>query len=218
MNLHLSKRNLTDEVVDIIRRLILNGTFKPGDKINQAQLAEELVISRGPIREALRLLENEGLIQHIPNRGTYVSTLSKKDAYEIYSLRAWLEEKGAELAVENLTSNHFEHLEQLIVESEQTSIHKDLEKMMRLDFQFHGLIIEQSRHSRLISMHRQLDIQLGAMFLTMATNVPVRIQQFATNHTSLLEALKSSDTGRIRKTFSDHYLEALKDLSVRHIE
>lgn len=213
MNLNVSKRNLTDEVADIIRKLILNGKLMPGDKINQAQLADELAISRGPIREALRLLENEGLIQHIPNRGTYVSTLSEKDAYEIYSLRAWLEEKGAELAAQNLTTGHYQLLEALIKEFEQASTLKDLDKMMRLDFQFHQLIMDQSRHTRLISMHQNLNTQLGAMFLTMATNVPIRIHQSANNHRLLLEALKSTDTERIKKAFSDHYLDAYKDLS-----
>jgi DNA-binding GntR family transcriptional regulator len=213
MELNLSRRNLTDDVADIIRKLILNGKLKPGDKINQSQLAEEFVISRGPIREALRLLENEGLINHIPNHGTYVATLSKKDAHEIYTLRALLEEKGAELALPHLKKNHYEQLDALVNEFEQTSVEKNLEKMMRLDFQFHSFIIKHSYHTRLIHMHQHLDTQLGAMFLTIATNVPTRIHQFATNHKRLLEVLKSKNSERIRKAFSDHYLEAFNDLS-----
>jgi DNA-binding GntR family transcriptional regulator len=213
MELNLSRRNLTDDVADIIRKLILNRTLKPGDKINQSQLAEEFVISRGPIREALRLLENEGLINHIPNHGTYVATLSKKDAYEIYTLRALLEAKGAELALPNLKKNHYEKLEALIYEFERTSVEKDLEKMRRLDFQFHSFIIKHSNHTRLINMHQHLDTQLGAMFLTIAANVPIRVHQFEANHNLLLEALKSNNSEQIRKTFSDHYIEAFNDLN-----
>lgn len=213
MDLNLSKRTLTDDVAEIIRKLILNGTLRPGDKINQSQLAEEFVISRGPIREALRLLENEGLINHIPNHGTYVATLTKKDVYEIYTLRALLEEKGAELALPYLTQTHFAKLEAFLDEGEQRASQEDLERLMQVDLQFHSLIIQCSRHNRLIQMHQHLDTQMGTMFRTMAYNVPIRIKQFSTHHRILLEALKSKNLEEIKIAFSDHYLNAFEDLS-----
>lgn len=212
MKLNLSRRNLTDEVADVIRKLILDGKLKPGDKINQAQFAEEFIISRGPIREALRLLENEGLIKHIPNHGTYVSSLSKKDAYEIFSLRAILEEHGAVLALPNLTQEHFNTLENLIEASKAASLSRDLGQLMRLDLTFHALIIKQSNHTRLINMHQHLDTQLGAMYLSIVTDAPNRLQHITRNHKVLVEALKSADSEHIRKAFSAHYLEAFNEV------
>lgn len=212
MGLNLSRRNLTDEVADVIRKLILDGKLKPGDRINQAQLAEEFIISRGPVREALRLLENEGLIKHIPNHGTYVSSISKKDAYEIFSLRAILEEHGAVLALPHLNQDHYKTLESLIEASEAAALKMDLEQVMRLDLQFHHLIIGQSNHARLINMHHHLDTQLGALFLSIATDAPNRILEFTHNHQVLIEALKSAEPAKIKNAFSNHYLEAYNEL------
>ena len=107
----LNHQTLSDNVAGLIRKMIFNGTLKPGERINQAQLAETLNISRGPIREALRMLQNEGLIKHETNRGTFVTTLSSQDAYEIYTLRALLEGEAAQLAIPNLTDKDFTRLE-----------------------------------------------------------------------------------------------------------
>jgi DNA-binding GntR family transcriptional regulator len=208
----LNHENLSDHVAKIIRKMILNGTLKPGEKVNQVQLADSLNISRGPIREALRMLQNEGLIIHETNKGTYVTTLSYQDAYEIYTLRALLEAKAAELAVPNLTEREFIRLEELLEEFEDALQDDDLEREARCDISFHQTIIGASKHQRLIHMHEQLDTQVGAMFLTVASKLPVRAAMVVENHRKLLDALKSKDIERVSKEFSDHYVLALKEL------
>lgn len=208
----LNHETLSDHVAKIIRKMILNGTLKPGEKVNQVQLAESLNISRGPIREALRMLQNEGLIIHETNKGTYVTTLSYQDAYEIYTLRALLEAKAAELAVPNLTEREFGKLEKLLEEFTEASHDNDLEREARCDISFHHTIIGASKHQRLIHMHEQLDTQVGAMFLTVASKLPVRAAMVVENHKKLLDALKSKDIERVSREFSDHYVLALREL------
>lgn len=208
----LNHENLSDHVVKIIRKMILNGSLKPGEKVNQVQLAESLNISRGPIREALRMLQNEGLIIHETNKGTYVSTLSFQDAYEIYTARALLEAKAAELSVPHLTEKEFSKLEELLEEFQLALNDNDLEREARCDISFHHTIVSASRHQRLIHMHEQLDTQVGAMFLTVANKLPVRASLVVENHRKLLEVLKSKDINRVSKEFSDHYVLALEDL------
>lgn len=212
MNFYLEQRTLSDDVAKIIRKMILNGTLKPGERLNQVQLAEQLNISRGPVREALKLLQNEGLIKHEINKGTYVTTLSMQDAYEIYTLRALLEAEAARLASTNLSEKDFQRLEELLDDFTRAFEQQDLEWEASCDIQFHNMIVQGSQHQRLIRMHKQLDTQVGAMFLTVANKLPIRASQVVENHRLLLETLKNSQQEKIKQVFAEHYTEALKEL------
>jgi DNA-binding GntR family transcriptional regulator len=213
MKINLEQRNLSDDVAKIIRKMILNGTFKPGERLNQAQLAEEMNISRGPIREALKLLENEGLIKHETNKGTFVTTLSMQDAYEIYTLRALLEGEAALLAAAHITEKDYLRLEELLAEFATAFKENDLEKEANCDIRFHGTIVQLSKHQRLIRMHQHLDTQVGAMFLTVANMLPVRASMVIENHKLLIDTLRTRDLGKIKRSFSEHYVDAVKALA-----
>lgn len=209
----LDQRSLSDDVAQIIRKMILNGELHAGERINQAHLAENLSISRGPIREALKLLQNEGLIKHETNKGTFVATLSKEDAFEIYTLRALLEGEAAQLALPNLTDQDFAKLENLLSEFYEAMVEKNLEKQAQCDILFHSTIVQASRHNRLINIHKHLDTQVGAMYLTVANQVPLRVDAVVENHQILLNSLRTKNCKEIQEKFSGHYTEALKDLS-----
>ncbi|WP_391120167.1 GntR family transcriptional regulator [Psychrobacillus sp. L3] len=205
-------QNLSDHVVTLIRKMILNGTLKPGERINQAQLAEKLQISRGPIREALRLLQNEGLIKYELNKGTYITTLSNEDAYEIYTLRGLLEGKAAQLALKNIQVQDFDRLQEIMEGFEKSFIENDLESQAQYDILFHQTVVRASKHNRLIHMHQQLDTQVGAMFFTVASIAPVRAKHVVENHQKLIDALKSGNEEYVQKEFSEHYNNTLLDL------
>lgn len=208
-----NQRTLSDDVAKIIRKMILNGELKPGGWINQAQLAEKFNISRGPIREALKLLQNEGLIKHETNKGTFVATLSEQDAFEIYTLRALIEGEAAQLALPHLTDRDLSELESYIAEFSEAMNNHDIEQQVQCDILFHGKIVAASKHNRLISIHNHLDTQVGVMYLTIANQVPMRVEQVVQNHRILLDALRTRDKEKIQKEFSNHYTAALKDLS-----
>ncbi|MGV3487780.1 MAG: GntR family transcriptional regulator [Tuberibacillus sp.] len=206
---HLS---LSDNVARTLREMILNGRLMPGERINQVHLAQELNISRGPLREALRLLQNEGLVKHETNKGTFVTSLSKRDIWEIYTLRALLEGKASQLALEHLTEKDFEKLDQTLVGFKKALKEHNHEAIVQNDITFHQIIVNASKHSLIIKSHQNLDVKVGAMYLTMQTQRPVRIKQVVDTHRSLVDALKSKDKERIKKEFSNHYLDALNDL------
>lgn len=208
----INYQNLSDHVAGLIRKMIMDGSLKPGEKVNQVQLAEKLNISRGPIREALRMLQNEGIIKHETNRGTFVTTLSKQDAYEIYTLRALLEGEAAQLAIPNLQNRDFLRLEELCDELQAACDVQDLERQAKCDIAFHQTIVSASRHQRLIHTHQQLDTQVGAMYFTVASMVPERDEVVVDIHRYLIDVLKTKEKERVRKAFSDHYLLTLKDL------
>lgn len=207
------QRTLSDDVAKIIRKMILNGELKAGGWINQAHLAEKFNISRGPIREALKLLQNEGLIKHETNKGTFVATLSDQDAFEIYTLRALIEGEAAQLALPHLSSQDLLELEGYIEEFTEAMHNHDIEHQVQCDILFHGKIVAASKHNRLINIHKNLDTQVGVMYLTIANQVPMRVEQVVYNHRLLLDALRTGDKKKIKKAFSNHYTEALKDLS-----
>jgi DNA-binding GntR family transcriptional regulator len=212
MQIYLNQMTLSDTVAREVRKMILNGTLRPGERINQVRLAEQMNISRGPLREALRMLQNEGLVQHETNKGTFVSSLSAQDAWEIYTLRALLESEAAQLAVENITEKELKQLEVLIDEFQSACTNKDIMAMQEVDKNFHQIVVRASKHKRMQHLHQQLDIQLGAMFLTMSANVPVRVKLVAPNHQILVDALRSKDKEWVRQEFSSHYTKALNDL------
>ena len=207
------QRTLSDDVAKIIRKMILNGEMQAGSWINQAQLAEKFSISRGPIREALKLLQNEGLIKHETNKGTFVATLSQQDAFEIYTLRALLEGEAAQLALPHLTEKDMGDLESYIEQFTEAMEDHDIERQVQCDILFHGKIVSASKHNRLISIHKHLDTQVGVMYLTVANQVPMRVEQVVQNHRILLEALRTRNKKKIQKALSDHYTAALKYLS-----
>jgi DNA-binding GntR family transcriptional regulator len=95
----LTPASLVDLAADALRDRILSGALKPGGRLLEEQLAAELGISRPPLREALRLLQSEGLVQSLPRRGTIVAPLGEKDAWEIATLRSALERTAMEMAL-----------------------------------------------------------------------------------------------------------------------
>lgn len=104
--------SLTDEIADIIRDRILKGEYKIGEKIKENQIASELRVSRTPIREAFKLLENEGLIDYVPNRGCFAKGFTRRDIEDIYAVRKALEVLSVEWAVERITPQQIEELQE----------------------------------------------------------------------------------------------------------
>ena len=104
------------QVASIIRRLITSGELKPGMKLPEVELSKSLGVSRSPIRESFRILEAEGLVQIIPNKGVSVSNFSEKDIIEIYELRTLLESYGIRRACKYLSQENLGELKSLIIE------------------------------------------------------------------------------------------------------
>lgn len=213
----LENQSLADQVVNTIRKLILDKTLKPGEKINQVKIAEDLNISRGPVREALKLLQNEGLIDYEINKGTFVTTLSEQDAYEIFTMRALLESKGAQLAQLKFQQKDYDALQAIISKLEQALIEKDLESLARYDILFHNTIINASGHSRLIHMHQQLDTQVSAMFLTVDQLAPLKLNSVIEDHQGLIDILKNGSEIEIAEKFSEHYEYTLERLNFKQL-
>jgi len=130
---------LKDHTVEVLSDAILTGKIKPGDRLNESQLARNLHISRAPVREALQQLQEQSLIVNVPRRGMFVVTLDEDDTQKINSLRIILEAEALRLAQKNLSPERKQKLEHLLIAIENMEP-MPTKTMMRIDFEFHRTI------------------------------------------------------------------------------
>ena len=143
---------LRDVVFEHLREAIIKGKLKPGERLMEMQLAEELGVSRTPVREAIRKLELEGLVIMIPRRGAYVADLSIKDVAETFEIRLALEALAASLAAERITPEECEEMDRLLERIGESIRQNDVKQTAALDEEFHNLLYQASRNDRLVQI------------------------------------------------------------------
>lgn len=140
-------------VVSRLREAILRGSFAPGERLDQKEISERLKVSRSPVREALRTLAAEGLVEVIPHRGAVVAELSPDELEEIVAIRSVLEGMAARLAVPKMDVEHLKTLESILKELSQTT---DLDRWIVLNHRFHETIYQLSNRRRLLALIENL--------------------------------------------------------------
>ncbi len=175
-----------------LRSLILSGRLAPGQRLLQEDLAEQLGISRTPIREALQQLANEGLVNISSYRGAYVATFSESDLKEVYSVRVALESHAASLAAENITDEDLERLEAQMREMGVAFRAKDFVRLLEAHHKLHASIYAiagQQRLNEIITQYLGLSnvYQRMALSLGRGASDPIR------EHTDIIETLRRRD-------------------------
>ena len=198
-----SYRPLRELVLDAIRGAIMNGTLQPRERLMEIQMAEELGVSRTPIREALRKLELEGFIVMVPRKGAYVSDLSFKDIADVFEIRAALEGLAAGLAAERITEEELERMERLLVEKQEAITHDDISKLVEVDTKFHELMYQASRNVRLGSIISNLREQIQRFRLT-SLSYPGRNKLSLEEHKKIVEAIQARDYQLARQLATEH--------------
>src|SRR5207249_2878411 len=131
----ITRRKLSSDVTRALHEAILRGAYQPGDHLTEAQIAHELVVSHGPVREALRELETEELIVIESHRGAFVKAFTADDVREIYSMRSVLETAMVKLAVECVTQENLTELEALIEEMPKAARNQERDTLIELDLE-----------------------------------------------------------------------------------
>jgi DNA-binding GntR family transcriptional regulator len=203
------------EAVEVLREAIISGKLPIGSHLPEAELADQMAVSRIPIREALRQLEQEGLVIRQPNRGCFVITFTEHDVKEVFSLRSMIESMAFEWAQPHLTREDFAELRRL-VDQQVTAIHQqDFEDLAELDMKFHEYICLKANHSRLLkewyAQHAQCQILLNLRFRTFPDYTPETVID---DHHAILDALERSDV----KTAVKLTLEISERVSAECIE
>jgi DNA-binding GntR family transcriptional regulator len=209
------QESLVSLAASAIRKLIVSGELAPGDKLNEPPLAERLGISRPPLREALRTLESEGLVEQSPRRGYRVVSMTDSDIDEIYSLRRALELFALDLLLAKKDPSACAALDPIMKDMRSAAKRSDRAAVVQANVDFHTALVEAAGHGRLTDAYRSLMLQ---MQLCMAANVLSEartkgdLSKGCDRHAELLESLRSGDPERIRREFEEHgerdYLES----------
>ncbi len=196
---------LREIVFEAIREAILNGTLKPGERLMEIQLAEEMGVSRTPVREAIRKLELEGFVVMMPRKGAYVAGMSMKDIADVFELRGALEGLAGGLAAERITEEELEHLERLLVKIGECVQSNDLEGLIETDTEFHDVLFKATRNERLVQIISNLREQIQR-FRSASLASPGRMKYAFEEHKQIVEAI------------SDRNIELAQKLAAEHIE
>ncbi len=194
---------LRQVVFDALREAILSGHFKPGDRLMEVQVADELGVSRTPVREAIRFLEQEGYVIMVPRKGAYVAGVTLKDIADVFEIRASLESLACSLAAERITEEELDELErQLFIMTESTREKNSL-KWVETDTALHATIYKASRNERLMQIlnHLQEPIQ---RLRTASLSSPGRLQVAVAEHKRLVEAIYDRDSDLAAALAKEH--------------
>jgi DNA-binding GntR family transcriptional regulator len=194
---------LRELVFESLREAIISGLLKPGERMMEIQLAEEMGVSRTPVREAIRKLELEGLVVMIPRKGAYVAGLSLKDIADVFEIRGALEGLAAELAAERITDNELEEMERYLVIISEEIEAGDLSRVVETDTDFHSLIYKASRNNRLVQIISNLREQIQRFRTTSLAN-PGRMKNALEEHRKIVEAISTRDGELARKIAHEH--------------
>ncbi|WP_265445950.1 GntR family transcriptional regulator [Acetivibrio straminisolvens] len=194
----LSKVNLNDykplrEVIfDTLREAIIAGELKPGERLMEVKLAEKMGVSRTPVREAIRKLELEGLVEMLPRKGAHVAELSAKDIMDVLEVRATLDGLATALAAERITDEEIKELEHIQSQFLAYANKDNLQGSIKKDVEFHELIYRASRNERLIQIANNLREQIQrfrVIYLKDYSNPKELIKE----HQYILEAISTRD-------------------------
>ncbi|AKL97237.1 transcriptional regulator GntR family [Clostridium aceticum] len=204
------KENLCSIVVDYIREMILCGVYKEGDHILETEVAKNLGISRAPVREGIKELQNEGIVTVIPRKGTYITKFTLEDIKEVFDIRLLLENNILEILIsENkLSEEDFLTLENIVSSMIQVvNGPEDIEKKAMIinmkDMEFHRFIWKKSGSSRRVEILEGIFFQLR-MAMLYDTNETGNLLVTATDHYEIIKHLRSKDLERCKKALREH--------------
>lgn len=213
-------RSLRQQVYQALRQIILRGDLVSGERIIETKLAEQLQVSRTPIREAIGQLQREKLIVSNPNGGYKVATLSTKDAIQLYDCRIALEQLSIAEACQLATPQQLERLKNYVELAERAAgsdaTESDSLQLLELDYQFHYLIAESSGNQWLLTLLTQVFDKMALLRIQTTKHNP-QVLEIRLEHRQIYEAIAKREPDRARETIKEHLI-ASKIRVVRELE
>jgi len=208
---------LSKKVYKILKKEIIKGSFKPGDKVLENKIAEQMGISRTPVREAIRVLAAEGFVTLNPNQGIVVRSVSAENIREILQIHSVLEGLAARLFCEVINEENLKELENYVNKMEKLANKKDTLAYSEVDLQFHELIVNNSRNKRLMQMRKNMSDQ-AQRYRISSLRIPRRFKESLKEHQNILEAFKTKDAKKADSISQKHIQNALKNIMNNVVE
>jgi DNA-binding GntR family transcriptional regulator len=199
-----ARRGLADEATDRIRDAILSGELSPGEKVGEAELSRVLTVSRGPVREALVRLEQEGLVISEWHKGTTVVDFTKSDIRQLATLRLALEQMAASEASRVATPEDFLHLHDIIEQMQAARLVGNDDALVRLDAEFHDAIYQAAHHPRLYAAWSTIRSQVALALLRRRALPDDYAGIVVGEHSELAKVLASNDPARMVELITSH--------------
>lgn len=203
--IEISRLQLHDQVAARLRTILVEGRIAPGAKLNERELCEQLRVSRTPLREAIKLLAAEGLVDLLPNRGAVAVKLTEADVLNTFEVLAMMEGMAGELAAQRITEPQLAELRALHYEMMACYARRDLSGYYRLNAQIHTGINEAARNPVLAGSYRSINARVQS--LRFRTNQDeAKWKSAVQEHEQMIEALQAHDAAALRQVLTAHVL------------
>jgi len=203
---HLS---LSDRILTIIERAILTGSIKPGERLIETELAKNLGISKSPVREALKRLEGEGIVQLVPRKGYFVRDIDRKSIKDFFDIMFILEPTSALLSLKRKSEAVCSEIDEILDNMDRCLRKKDYESYRVLNDQFHGLFYDLTDNEWLIKISQMLRKQANIL-RSLSLYTKDRFSSSIKEHQAIADAYKKGDKKLLEKAVKNH-LAMFKD-------
>jgi DNA-binding GntR family transcriptional regulator len=201
-----NRSSLREQIKDVILQRIVEGSLEPGSRIVETRIAQELGVSQGPVREALRDLEQLGCVVHEPNRGCSVRDFSLEELLEAFPVRAALEALAARLAAERITKAELAELEQLLERMTKAARRGDAHDQSQANASFHATIVRAARNRTLERQWQMLE-PYSRTYLTVS-RPGIDLVFLSDRHVPILNALRRRDPAAAAEAMQEHLMGA----------
>ncbi len=201
-----NRSSLREQIKDVILQRIVEGSLEPGSRIVETRIAQELGVSQGPVREALRDLEQLGCVVHEPNRGCSVRDFSLEELLEAFPVRAALEALAARLAAERITKAELAELEQLLERMSRAAQRGDAHDQSQANASFHATVVRAARNRTLERQWQMLE-PYSRTYLTVS-RPGIDLAFLSDRHVPVLDALRRRDAAAAAEAMHEHLLGA----------
>jgi DNA-binding GntR family transcriptional regulator len=199
----ITRRTLHDEVVSRVRDMIVEGRLEPGDKLHEGQICEELGVSRTPLREALKVLASEGLIEILPSRGAIVRSFTPKDVWDTLVVLGHLEALAAELTCKEASDAEIAAVRALHDQMMAQYAQRNRMEYFKLNQAIHGAIVTLSKNDTLRALHDNLQARLKRIRYVGNESAP-KWQGAVDDHAEIIAALEARDGARLGAILRQH--------------
>lgn len=207
----VAPRTLKENVTEIIRHSIIDGTLAPGSELNQAQIALELGVSRGPVREALGRLEQEGLIRVTAYKRVFITSLDRRYVEELYSVRTALETMALERGIDRMTSDNLRQLEETVEKMRLAARSQNQQALVDLDLLFHEQIVRMADHNLALQLWQQLAVGVKRCLHTQH-RIYTFLDEVVGTHPTIVTAIAERDKSLAVQILSEHITESAEHI------